>query len=109
MGGGSRDAGRWKWARRGVALLFLGALVAAARGEFDLLQGGLLGTRLADVVTFSDPLAALEALAAGGDLGGAWWGALLVGGLAIILGPVFCGWLCPIGLAFDLEEEAQGW
>ncbi len=53
----------------------------------------------------ADPLAAAEIVAASraptAQLLAALLPTLL---LALLLGPVFCGWLCPLGLAFDLLE-----
>jgi ferredoxin-type protein NapH len=55
-----------------------------------------------------DPLAALQALASSGGLAGrALLGAGLALGLALALGPVFCFWACPYGLASELVRSLR--
>ena len=48
-----------------------------------------------------DPLAAAAVLLAGRQWIPALWPALLILGLALFFGRVFCGWLCPFGATLD--------
>jgi ferredoxin-type protein NapH len=90
-----------------VATTYLALPLANARGLRGAL-GSLASTRLG-TVDLVEPAAALSAgLAAGAA---APVGALLLGAappvlLALLLGPVFCGWLCPFGLASEALDAA---
>ena len=94
--------------RRTTALGFLGLLVLGGRGLIGWLRGSTAATTVADSVPFTDPLAALEAtLASGAFAPTAWIGAGLLAVLALLLGPVFCGWLCPLGLVLELTARLR--
>ncbi len=107
----SKGRGRlrvWTWARRLTALLFLALLVCGTREWFVWFRGSTTATTLFDVVPFADPLAAIEIMAATRAV--EWTliigaGALLLFGL--VMGPVFCGWFCPLGLMLDLNGECR--
>ncbi|MCA9322985.1 MAG: 4Fe-4S binding protein [Planctomycetes bacterium] len=94
----------WTILRRTTALGFLAAIVWAARGEVEVFRGSTTATRLFGVLRLADPLAALELQIASRGVDLALVGAaavLLV--VAALLGPVFCGWVCPFGLLADLN------
>lgn len=104
----------WRRARRAtqlaVALGYLALPLANAAG-----LRGVLGTAVSlrvGPVDLTEPAAALSAaLAAGAE---APPGALALGAaplvlLALLLGPVFCSWLCPFGLASELLDRALPW
>jgi len=93
----------WTWSRRLCAAGFLALLLVAARGGPPWIVGSPNGTELLGLVPFTDPLVALEVgLASRTWMGTVALGAGLTLGLALLLGPVFCGWLCPLGLLLDL-------
>jgi ferredoxin-type protein NapH len=98
----------WTWARRLTALLFLASLIAGSSSWFPWWRGSTSATTLLDTVPFVDPLAALEAALASGTL--AWpmvLGAATPLVVAVLLGPVFCGWLCPLGLLMDVNQSLR--
>jgi ferredoxin-type protein NapH len=91
--------------RRGTAFFFLVLLFLGSMEWFPWFKGGTTGTRLFDTIPFSDPLAAIEVFLAGGVTESMLWvgvGILVL--LALFLGPVFCGWICPLGLLLDINE-----
>ncbi len=91
--------------RRTTAFLFLVLLVLGALDWISWFRGGTTGTRIFGIVPFTDPLASLEVLLAGGVTKPLIWiGAGLLVLLALLLGPVFCGWICPLGFVLDLNE-----
>jgi ferredoxin-type protein NapH len=90
-----------------VAAAYLALPLANARGLRGAL-GSLVSTRLGPV-DLVEPAAALSAALAAGAA--APTGALLLGAappvlLALVLGPVFCGWICPFGLASEALDAA---
>ncbi len=92
--------------RRSTALLFLALLILGSQDWISWFKGGTTGTRVFGVVPFSDPLATLEAFLAGGVTEPRLWiGASILVIAALFLGPVFCGWVCPLGLLLDLNES----
>jgi len=98
----------WTWAHRGTTGLFLALLVLGRFEWFPWFRGSTSATSLMDVVPFIDPLAAVEYLVATRSmevdvLVGA--GILLVS--AALLGPVFCGWVCPLGLLLELNQSLR--
>jgi len=102
----------WSWAllRRLTALAFLGLLVLAGRGAVVWFRGTTSATSLAGRIPFTDPLAAVEvSLSSGHWPATVWTGAVLLIALALLLGPVFCGWLCPLGLLLDLNAALRTW
>lgn len=98
---------RWRRATQlAVAALYLALPLANARG-FRAVLGSLASTRLGPV-DLVEPAAALSALLAGGLA--APVGSLLLAAappvlLALVLGPVFCGWACPFGLLSEALDR----
>ena len=103
-----RPRARWRWAHRGAALLFLALLVLGAHTGFEVVRGSYTATRLLEVVPVADPLAALEVIAASRTLElDLVLGVLLTAGGAVLLGPFFCGWICPIGLLTEVFHKTE--
>jgi ferredoxin-type protein NapH len=91
------------WRRICQAIIALGFIVVPAlnaRG-ITVLSGNLLSLDFFGL-TFTDPLALLQTLAGGRPGMRALTGAGLVLCVALVLGRVFCGWMCPYGLASEL-------
>ena len=101
----------WPWwtiARRCTALLFVALLVVASGGNVELVTGSTTATRLGDVVPFADPLAALEAMLASRSVtSDLLIGAGLLLAFGALFGPVFCGWVCPLGLLLDVNDSLR--
>lgn len=104
----------WAIARRSTAFGFLALLVLGSRGGPELPEwlGWLVGSTSAStafgLVPFVDPLAALEAtLTTRAWMPTVWLGAASLMLAAVLLGPVFCGWLCPLGLLLDLVHSGR--
>lgn len=108
MSGPHRRLPRWAIARRLTALAFLALLLAGRLGRTEWAAGSTTGTTVAGAVPLTDPLAFLEAtLASGQWMPRAALGAALLVGAALLLGPVFCGWVCPLGLVLDLAQSLR--
>ena len=98
----------WTWARRTTALGFLALLFLGRYDFFPWFKGSTSATRAFGWIPFSDPLAALEVtLATRQMLPSVWIGAALLLSLTLVLGPVFCGWICPLGLVLDLGQSLR--
>lgn len=88
-----------KIARRITALSFLLVLIFGA----PWFVGSYNATELFGWIPFADPLAAMEIYLASNLFNPSLViGALMLIAICLVLGPVFCGWLCPLGLVFDL-------
>ncbi len=94
----------WTWAHRVTATAFLFLLAEGGQRAFSWFEGSAIATRFAGWLRFVDPLAALESGMAQGDLNRTMLtGAALLVLAAALLGPIFCGWLCPLGLVLELN------
>lgn len=94
---------KWTWLRRSCALTFLALLALGAFTWFPWFKGSVNATQLFDVIPFVDPLVALEYTAATRQFDlSIMCGALILFGVCLLLGPVFCGWVCPLGLVLDM-------
>jgi ferredoxin-type protein NapH len=110
-----RRYGPWRRATQlSVAALYVALPFVNAAGLRDAL-GSLASTRVGPV-DLVEPAAALGALLAG--RGAAPVGTIVLGAappalLALLLGPVFCSWLCPFGLASEgidrLRARGRAW
>lgn len=91
------------WRRFCQVLIAIGCIVVPLLNARDItiLAGNLLSLDFFGL-TFVDPLALLQTLAGGWPAAKAVTGAALVLLTALLLGRVFCGWMCPYGLASEL-------
>jgi ferredoxin-type protein NapH len=90
---------RFTWARRLTALFLLMIL---AWGD-PWFVGSYNATEAFGWLPFTDPLAALEIFLASNLFNfSLFLGALILVLFCLFMGPVFCGWLCPLGLTLDL-------
>ncbi len=98
----------WTWAHRASALTFLAALIGSWYGDLSLLRGSATSTRLLGSLPIMDPLAAAEVcLAARAVTTSMLIGAGVTMAVALLLGRVFCGWVCPLGLILELNEQVR--
>lgn len=100
----------WTWAHRLTAAGFLLALLLGQQAGLSWLTGSPTATRWFDVLPFVDPLAGLEVMLASRSA----TSSLLLGMgtvmcVALLLGRVFCGWLCPLGFLLEMHEQFQVW
>jgi len=99
----------WALARRLTALAFVAVLVLGRFTWFPWFKGATPAGTWFGVVPLVDPLAALESTLAGRSVQSTVWiGAGLLIAAALLLGPVFCGWVCPLGLLLDLNQWIRG-
>ncbi|MBG0789006.1 MAG: 4Fe-4S binding protein [Desulfovibrionaceae bacterium] len=84
-----------------VALSFI-AIPWLNMHDIRFVTGNLLSFEFLKI-PFADPLAALQVWVSTGHMAiTPALGAMLVLTLAVAMGPVFCGWICPYGLMADL-------
>lgn len=87
-----------------AALLFI-VLPFANKYGLNLFYGNLLSFK-AGIVPLADPLAITQVgILTGSFTSDMLMGAGLVLALALLLGPVFCSWLCPFGLLSELAHR----
>ncbi len=99
---------RWALARRAVALAFLALLVLGRYEWFPWMKGSASATTVVGLLPLAHPPAALAGLcAARGWQADLFVGAALLLAFALLFGPVFCGWVCPLGLLLDLNESVR--
>ena len=97
----------WTWSHRLTAAVFFTILVLGQNEWFPWLKGSPTAARWFQAVSFIDPLAALEVVLASRSLPLAIIPATCLTLLAAaLLGRVFCGWLCPLGLITELNGAA---
>ena len=89
-------------------LVFLVVVPVLNIYRIHVFHGNLLAFNLAGV-PFADPLAALQVFVAGsGHSQTMLLGAGLVLLLALVMGTVFCSWICPFGLLSELAHKKGG-
>lgn len=99
---------KWTWARRVTAGAFVLLLVVGGFAWFPWFKGSTTSTRLLELVPLADPLAAAEIMLATGRLqSDLIIGAALLLAFCLLMGPVFCGWVCPLGLLLDLNHALR--
>jgi ferredoxin-type protein NapH len=103
-----RRLDKWTLAHRATALAFLALLILGRFDAFPWFKGSAAATRAFDVIHFADPLGALEAIVASRQF---TLTLLLSAGLLIvvyaIVGRAFCGWICPLGLVLELNDDLR--
>ncbi len=109
--GRSRGLGRirwWTWAHRVTAGVFLLVLILGRFGWFPWVKGSTVATHLFGFLWLADPMAGLEVTLATRHL---TTPLAVAAGLLLIfyalLGRVFCGWVCPLGLVLDLNDDLR--
>ncbi len=99
---------RWHWARRLTAVGFLALLWAGRSGQWSFFKGSTAASETMGSLPLVDPLAAVEvALAQRSFAGDLWLGAGILMMVALLLGPIFCGWICPLGFLMDLAQSLR--
>ncbi len=96
----------WTWAHRLMAAGFLAVLIAGHHGMMTWFKGSITAATWFDLIRFVDPLTAAETAFASRQvtvplLAGAATTMLM----GLLLGRVFCGWLCPLGLLLEINES----
>ena len=99
---------KWVLWRRLTAGTFLALLIIAQFDWFPWFAGTTSGTKILNIVPLTDPLAAIELLVASRSITlTAIIGAGILILAAILLGPIFCGFICPLGLVLDLNQTLR--
>ncbi len=93
-------SGAWKWLRRASQLAFFAAACVLVVVTAYPLDGGLPY----DVIPRFSPLLAITTMVASRAVIAAFWPALAVVALTLLLGRAFCGWVCPLGTLFDAGD-----
>jgi ferredoxin-type protein NapH len=87
---------------------FLALLVYGAMPSTTLFGGALPATTLLEIIPLVDPLAAVEVTLATRHVQSEMLiGAGILCAGAVLLGPVFCGFACPLGLLLDLGHAVR--
>ncbi len=101
-------ARRWTWAHRLSQAGFLALLLASRYLKVHWLTGSTSSTNLLGVLHLADPFGALEVMLAARQIS---LTLLVAAGIIFILyallGRVFCGWICPLGLLLDLTDDIR--
>ncbi len=99
---------RWTWLHRLTAAAFVGLILLGAFGGEEWFSGSTTSTHIVGTLPLADPLAALEVMLASRSLPRTLvLGTGILVAVAILLGPIFCGWVCPLGLVCDLNQDVN--
>ncbi|GAB4384820.1 MAG: quinol dehydrogenase ferredoxin subunit NapH [Phycisphaerales bacterium] len=96
------------WRRLTAGLFLTGLWLGSADWMIPYFHGSTSGTTTLGFIPLTDPLAGLELLIATRS----WHATALIGaiflvGFAAVVGPVFCAWVCPLGLLLDLNSALR--
>ncbi|MCA8977709.1 MAG: 4Fe-4S binding protein [Planctomycetes bacterium] len=98
----------WRTSRRVVGAAFLLLFVLAVRGDLDWFRGSPRLSMSFGLLPLVDPLVALELVLAGGGLPmQVAIGCAILIAVTALLGPVFCGWVCPLGWLLDINDSLR--
>jgi len=116
---------RWDGALQGRALRAVDAIYRALPGHERLrgerlvrdrkrileatqaVRGGALSLQLGPL-SLTDPLAGLESMVASRTAARVLWIGLLVPvALTLVLGKIFCSWICPMGFVFEMTDKLR--
>lgn len=93
---------KWSFVRKAVQIAALGVLALPLVFTKPIWFGTYLSAQFL-TIALTDPLAALEVTLAGKEL---WlpllWSVLPLVVVALLLGRVFCGWICPLNTLLEL-------
>ncbi len=96
---------KWLLARRGTQLGILGLFMLGPWFGLWLVKGNLSFSETADTLPLTDPFVLLQSLFAG------HWpetiaiiGVLIVALFYLLLGRVYCSWVCPVNMVTDLAS-----
>jgi len=96
--------GGWEWFRRLSQVAFFGAACVLIVATNYPLEADLPY----DIIPRFSPLLAATAMAASRAVITAFWPALIVVALTLLLGRAFCGWVCPVGALLDAGDFVIG-
>ncbi|MGD8376600.1 MAG: 4Fe-4S binding protein [Acidobacteriota bacterium] len=83
--------------------------VEGSRRITQAVRGSVWTLKLGPLV-ISDPLAVADFIAASGVWFDAFvWTALIPVLLSLVLGRIYCGWICPADLLFEVSNRLRGW
>ena len=95
----------WRRLCQGSVILGFALIPLLNIKDITLISGNFLSLNIFGL-TFVDPLASLQTMLGGGFAPRMLFGAGLVLLTALLLGRIFCGWLCPYGFASELIHAA---
>ncbi len=99
---------RWVYARRLVATVFVLLLLFGRFDWFPWFKGATTATLVAHWIPLVDPLAGADVLLASRQIDTALvMGMVILLAFAVLYGPVFCGWVCPLGLVLDINQSLR--
>jgi ferredoxin-type protein NapH len=104
--GGDAVAVKGWWRAQKWLFSILGLFLLGPWAGIWIVKGNLNFSRTLDVLPLTDPLVALQSLAAGHlPESSALIGALIVAGVYFLMGRLYCSWVCPVNVVTD----AAGW
>jgi MauM/NapG family ferredoxin protein len=94
----------WKWLRRASQIIFFFAACYVVAVTTYPLDRNLPY----DYIARFSPLLAVTTMVASRAIITAFWPALIILGLTLLLGRAFCGWVCPVGTLLDAGDSVIG-